>query len=132
MTDSPREQSDVPPEFLETVVNWLSIDDKIHDLTGTIKELKDQKKIHEENILAYLNITQQDFVQTLGGNLRKSTSVTKGALKTEYIQEAVKEITQNEEQATKLVHTIMQKRPVTERVYLKKCNKRKPRKKEVG
>ena len=47
------------------------------------------------------------------------------------VQEAVKEITKSEEQAHQLVNTIMQKRPVTERVYLKKCNKRKPRKKEI-
>ena len=121
MSDSDNEGKvleEVTEEFVEVVKSWVTIDDEIRKKTAEIKELKDERKEFETFILEYMD------------KLRKNKSNTKGGLKQESIQSTLLDITQDTNKAMEMTKRIMDDRPMTERVNLKRTKNRGQRKKK--
>ena len=70
----------------------------------------------------------ESVIDISDGKLRKNKSNTKGSLKQESIQNALLDITKDTGKAMEMTKYIMDSRPNTERVNLKRTKKRGPRK----
>jgi hypothetical protein len=113
-------------EFKQLVIKWLKLDESIKKDIIRMKEMKEEKKEYEELILGFMSKTNQDVLNiSTGGALRKTISKTKGALKQEYITNALSEVIKDKDKALILTESIMNNRPITERQYLKRTNPRK-------
>ena len=64
-------------------------------------------------------------INITGGKLRKNKSKTKTGLKPELIQSAIYDLTKDSAKAVQMTKYIMDKRPVVERVNLKRTLNRK-------
>jgi len=123
-------ETSVTNEFKDLVVNWVSIDDSIREYNSKLKELKDEKKSYEQNILNYLEKIGENVIEISDGKLRRNVSKTKGALKHEIIQSALTDCVNDSEKAFQMTNYIMNKRPIVERINLKRTRNRGPRKKK--
>ena len=113
-------------KFVENVKSWLRADDKVKELTIALKELKEEKKDLEEDILKYMNSSNQDTLNiSTGGTLRKSVSKTKSAIKQEYINQILTQFTKSQDEAQVITNAIITNRPLKERTYLKRNAPRK-------
>jgi len=121
-------QDSITMEFKELVVTWVTIDDSIRETNAKLKELKDEKKQFEQSILDYLEKIGENVIEISDGKLRRNVSKTKGALKHEIIQSALTECVNDSEKAFQMTNYIMNKRPVVERINLKRTKNRGPRK----
>ena len=132
MSDSEDDNTEtsVTNEFKDLVVNWVSIDDSIREYNSKLKELKDEKKSYEQNILNYLEKIGENVIEISDGKLRRNVSKTKGALKHEIIQSALTDCVNDSEKAFQMTNYIMNKRPIVERINLKRTRNRGPRKKK--
>jgi len=133
MSDSDNEGKvleEVTEEFVEVVKSWVTIDDEIRKKTAEIKELKDERKEFETFILEYMDKINENVIAISDGKLRKNKSNTKGGLKQESIQSTLLDITQDTNKAMEMTKRIMDDRPMTERVNLKRTKNRGQRKKK--
>ena len=110
----------VTEEFIEMVKAWVKIDDEIRNYAVKVKELKKDRKEYEEFILEYMETIGEKVINITGGNLRKNKSKTKSGLKPEHIQNVIYEQTKDSAQAVQLTKAIMDKRPTTEHINLKR------------
>jgi len=81
-------------ELTEKIIKYIKIDDSIKEKQKEIREqvkcLKKQKEDMEGYILGYLENVKQDFIKIEGtAKLTKTTSVSKGAIKTDNIKSSV-------------------------------------------
>ena len=118
----------VTNEFKDLVVTWVEIDDNIRKLNAQLKELKDEKKQYAQSVLEYLEKIGENVIEISDGKLRRNVSKTKGALKHEIIQSALTDCTNDPDKAFQMTNYIMNKRPIVERVNLKRTKNRGPRK----
>ena len=114
---------------LKSKINdWLDCDDKIKDLSSRIKKYKDAKKEREALIIKMITklgigdgkMDICDKKGTTRSRVYKHKSVTKGAIKGDIIKKALMEAIRDEKKVNQLVKKIENKRPVTERFYLKR------------
>ena len=107
--------------FIPTVVKWVKLDDQAREMTKAIKDIRQQKKSMEDDILSMMTAQEQDVLNlSTGGSLRRSTSKCKGGLKEEYIRDVLTQYI-NTDKATVITDAMMKNRPVQERLYLKRC-----------
>ena len=112
-------------EFVQIVVKFLKIDNRIKEIMTELKELKSERKQYEESVLDLMSKTNQEVLNiSSGGSLRKSVSKTKGALKQDYIAQILTEFTKSKEEAMVITEQLMTNRPLNERTYLKRTNPR--------
>tara|TARA_B100001248_G_C27289432_1_gene411716 strand:+ start:384 stop:794 length:411 start_codon:yes stop_codon:yes gene_type:complete len=121
------EEKPVSSEFKDLVVTWVEIDDNIRKLNAQLKEFKDEKKQYEQAVLEYLEKIGENVIEISDGKLRRNVSKTKGALKHEIIQSALTDCTNDPEKAFQMTNYIMNKRPIVERVNLKRTKNRGPK-----
>ena len=115
----------ISSQFIETVRQWVKVDDHIKTQTLSLRQKKEERKELESKILSIMKKTDQDVLNiSSGGTLRMSVSKTKSGLKEEYLKEVLSKFTNSPEEAVLMTKTIMADRPVTERVYLKRCQPR--------
>ena len=106
--------------FKQNVLKWINIDDKIREHRKVVKELNQQKKDFEENIITYLTQVDEDSIQIKDGFLKKSVTKSKEPLKKENIHSALIEITGDTSKATMLTEHILKSRKETEKISLKR------------
>jgi hypothetical protein len=123
---------EVTEEFVEVVKSWVTIDDDIRKKMAEIKELKDERKEFEVFILEYMDKVNENVIDISDGKLRRNKSNTKGGLKQEMIQTALLDMTQNTSKAMEMTKYIMDNRPTTERVNLKRTKNRGKQKKKAA
>ena len=123
---------EVTEEFVEVVKSWVSIDNDIRKKMAEIKELKDERKEFEVFILEYMDKINENVISISDGKLRKNKSSTKAGLKQETIQTALLDITQDQSKALEMTKYILDSRPMTERVNLKRTKNRTSKKKKNG
>ena len=123
---------EVTEEFVEVVKSWVSIDNDIRKKMAEIKELKDERKEFEVFILEYMDKINENVISISDGKLRKNKSSTKAGLKQETIQTALLDITQDQSKALEMTKYILDSRPMTERVNLKRTKNRTSKKKNNG
>lgn len=123
-------QKQITEEFVEVVKNWVKLDDEIRDYTSKLKELKNERKEFEEFILEYMSNINENVIEISDGKLRMNKSQTKTPIKEESIQNALFEITKDNEKSIQMTKHIMENRPSVERVNLKRTKFRKSKKKD--
>ena len=123
---------EVTEEFVEVVKSWVSIDNDIRKKMAEIKELKDERKEFEVFILEYMDKINENVISISDGKLRRNKSSTKAGLKQETIQTALLDITQDQSKALEMTKYILDSRPMTERVNLKRTKNRTSKKKKNG
>ena len=126
-SDTVEETKTVPSEFKDLVVTWVEIDNNIRTLNSQLKEIKEEKKQYEQSVLEYLETIGENVIEISDGKLRRNVSKTKGALKHEIIQSALTDCTNDPEKAFQMTNYIMNKRPIVERVNLKRTKNRGPK-----
>lgn len=124
-SESDKEEEEDPmkkitEEFVEVVKNWVKIDDEIRKRNVEIKDLKNEKKEFEGFILEYMGQINENVINISDGKLRLNKSKTKGPLKQDSIQKALFDITKDSNKAVQMTKYILDSRPVTERVNLKR------------
>lgn len=115
---------DIEKVFKEMVINWVKIDDKIRVINDELKDLKSEKKQFEDYILGVMDKMDEDTVTLSNGLLKKNVSQSKGSIKEELIQEAINEITKDADKAYEMTQYIIQKRPISEKIALKRTIRR--------
>ena len=69
------ESNKIPSDKLITSIkHWVQIDDKIRKLKNELKELNDEKKNHEEIVLAELSNMDEQVINISDGKLRKNVT----------------------------------------------------------
>nr|QFG74111.1 MAG: hypothetical protein [Megaviridae environmental sample] len=119
--------SEPQDEFVETVVKWLKLDDKIRSTAEKLKAYKADKKAHEEYILKHMDNMDEKVITVSSGKLRKNVSRTQGSIKQEYIEKTIQDYTNSPDKTKEMLDKIMEKRPRSEKTYLKRCRKRAPK-----
>ena len=118
-------QQQITNQFKEMVISWVELDDQIRSINAKMKELKNEKE-YEGKILDYLGSINENVIEITDGKLRRNVSKTKAALKQETIQTALEECVKDAEKASQMTHFILSKRPVVERINLKRTKNRGP------
>ena len=122
--NNPEIQSKVNDSFKKNVKKWLAIDDEIRTIRARTKELTNEKKDFEENILKHVEVVQEKEFLVPGGKLRKNVYKTKAPLSKESIQKALNDIIKDKTQVTTMTDHIIKSRPIVERVNLKRTKNR--------
>jgi len=110
----------VSPEFVNTVKEYLEIDDKMKDYKEKIKKLSGDKKKNEEFILNYLQTLDEKVIDVKDGRLRRNISKTQSPLKKELIQQTLTTLVGDAIKAQAMTNEIIKSRPFVERVTLKR------------
>ena len=118
--NNPEIQNKVDDSFKKNVKKWLAIDDEIRNIRARTKELTNEKKDFEDNILKHLEVVKEKEFLVPGGKLRKNVYKTKAPLTKESIQKALTDIIKDKTQATSMTDHIIKSRPIVERTNLKR------------
>ncbi len=121
-------QQKVTKQFRKNVMKWVELDDgvralkaKIKEINERVKELNSEKEQFEEPIINFLSQVNEDAVQLKdGGKLSKNVSKQKAPLKKEFIHKALVELVNDPNKAMAMTEHIINSRPVTEKVNLKR------------
>ena len=99
----------------------MSVDEKISEINKELKDLKADKKEAETEIISKMLEEEHEILGLRsGGKLKLYKSTTRGALKHELIEKALKELLKNGQKAEEVAKYILEQRPVVEKVKLKR------------
>jgi len=127
--DSETKKKDISQKFVNSIKNWVTIDDKIKTLRNEIKELTTEKKQYEELVISELDKMEEKVISITDGKLHKSVSKTQEPLKKETIQKSILNYIKDETKTKELMENMMNSRKVVEKVNLKRTKNREPKKK---
>ncbi len=125
-SDSAQEtvQHKVTKEFRKNVLKWLEIDDTIRAIRSKVKELNDEKKQFEDNIIKHLNEVNEEAIAVKDGKLSKSVSKLKEPLKKETIHKSLVELVGDSTKAMVMTEHIINNRKTTEKIRLTRTKTR--------
>jgi len=127
------EEAKVPEKTKDKIkrmmATWMLLDDKIKEMDKKKKEYRDKKKEQEQIIIDVMSKYEFDECNVKDGNskknkITKTVSKSRGTLKPDILKAGLIEVFKDEKKADLLVAKILDKRPVTERVYLKRTKER--------
>jgi hypothetical protein len=107
-------------DLKEMIINWLSLDDKIKEISTSVKDLNNEKKQFESYILDYMTKLNKPVIDTTSGKLIKDEKKTKKGLKEDIVTSALAEITGDKVKAAEFTKYIFDKRPEVEYIKLKR------------
>jgi septal ring factor EnvC (AmiA/AmiB activator) len=101
--------------FETNIQKWVSIDNQIKQLNDKVKQLKEEKNTLTENINNYVvsNNISNSTIQISDGQLRFVKTKETQPLTFKYLEKCLHEIIKNEEQVTKILEYIKNKREVS-------------------
>ena len=102
------------------IVEWLSLDDQIKSYNEVVKDLKEEKKQFESQILELMGTLKQEVILTDKGNLTRTVKESKEPLTPDLIKATLSEILKCTQTADTYTNQIMEKRKVKETVNLKR------------
>jgi hypothetical protein len=102
------------------IIEWLTLDDTIKVYKEKIKDITEEKKQFETQILDLMNELKQDVIITDKGNLTRNVTEKKGAITPELIKSTLSELLKCSETADVYTCTILDKRVTKENVALKR------------
>jgi hypothetical protein len=114
------ENENIIDDLKEMITNWLALDDKIKEISLSVKDLNLEKKQFEAYILEYMTKLNKPAINTTSGKLIKDEKKTKKALKEEMVVGALTEITGDKSKAAEFTKFIFDKRPEVENIKLKR------------
>ena len=107
-------------DLKEMIINWLALDDKIKEISATIKDMNLEKKQFESYILDYMTKLNKPTIDTTSGKLIKDEKKTKKGLKEDMVATALTEITGDKLRAAEFTKYIFDKRPEVDNIKLKR------------
>jgi hypothetical protein len=107
-------------QFKNLVCEWVKLDDIIRTKNNEIKEIKNDKKQIEEYILGCMDKLDENVIDISDGKLRVNKTKSKSGLNKNYLQESLANLTQDPTKATSMTKHILENRPTTERINLKR------------
>lgn len=121
--DAPQKMIHIDKEILKTlIVEWLALDDQIKSFRDTIKDITEEKKQYETQLLDLMSVLNQEIILTDKGNITRNVKESKGALTPELIKTTLTDILKCSETADTYTNHIMDKRLIKESVNLKRQN----------
>lgn len=109
----------------ELIVEWLALDDQIKTYRDTIKDMTDEKKQFEAQILEVMGTLEQETIITDKGNISRNVKESKSPLTPDLIKSALAEILKCTQTADTYTNQIMEKRTTKETVSLKRATTEK-------
>ena len=111
--------------FQQNIQQWVHIDNQIKNITETLKELREQKNSITNKINEHIETNQLSNVSVkIGdGRLRFVKVKETQQLTFKYLETCLREIIKNEEQVTKIVEYIKNKRDVSYVTEIKRLYK---------
>ena len=114
------EEDPVIDDLKEMIVNWLSLDDKIKEISVAVKDLNNEKKQFESYILDYMTKLNKPAIDTTSGKLIKEEKKSYKGLKEDMVANALTEITGDKVKAAEFTKYIYDKRPEVDNIKLKR------------
>jgi hypothetical protein len=124
-------QQKVTRAFRDNVLRWVEIDDDIRSIRAKVKELNDEKKQFEDQIISYLTKVDEESIIIKDGKLSKSVSKTQAPLKKETIHKSLVELVGDSTKAMTMTEHIINNRETTQKIRLSrtKTREKKPKSK---
>ena len=122
-------QQKVTRAFRDNVLRWVEIDDDIRSIRAKVKELNDEKKQFEEQIISYLNKVDEESIIIKDGKLSKTVSKSQAPLKKETIQKSLTELLGDSTKATAIAEHIINNRETTQKIRLSRTKTREKKQK---
>lgn len=111
----------VDKSVLKTLIlEWLALDDNIKSYRDTIKDMGEEKKQYESQILDLMNTLKQETILTDKGNITRNIKTSKGSLTPELIKTTLTNILKCSETADTYTNQILEKRVPKETINLKR------------
>lgn len=111
----------VDKSVLKTLIlEWLALDDNIKSYRDTIKDMTEEKKQYESQILDLMNTLKQETILTDKGNITRNVKTSKGSLTPELIKTTLTDILKCSETADTYTNQILEKRVPKESINLKR------------
>ena len=110
--------------FEKKIQEWVSLDNQVKELNDRIKLIKDQKNLVGKHILNHVEENNMNNANIRIGNeklkfVKISTSQT---VTFKYLEQCLSEMIKNEDQVTKIIGYIKQKREVKQQIEIKRFN----------
>jgi len=125
--DNTEQKKQVSNKFVDSIKNWVSIDDKIIKLNNQIKKIKDEIKLlsgekeqFEQVVLTELDKMEEKVISISDGKIRKTVSKSQKPLKKEDIHKTIYEYTKDEKKTSDIIDTMMKTRATVEKINLKR------------
>ena len=108
--------------FEKKIKEWVSLDNECKELNDKIKLIKDQKNLVGKYILNYVEENNMNNANIKIGNdklkfVRINTSQT---VTFKYLEQCLREMIKNEDQVTKIIGYIKQRREVKQQIEIKR------------
>jgi DNA repair ATPase RecN len=117
----------VSNKFVNSIKNWVAIDDKIRKINNEMKKYKDELKIltsqkqeFEKLVLDELDKMDEKVISISDGKIRKNVSKTQKPLKKEDIQKTIFEFTKDEKKTFDIIEQMEKTRQTVEKINLKR------------
>jgi len=107
-------------DLKEMIINWLALDDKIKEISATVKDMNLEKKQFESYILDYMTKLNKPAIDTTSGKLIKEEKKSYKGLKEDMVANALTEITGDKVKAAEFTKYIYDKRPEVDNIKLKR------------
>lgn len=112
----------------EKILQWIEYDDKIKLLASKNKKYKEAKNAQELQIMKLINflgldeekLDIRDDSKNVKCRVYQQKSISKGSIKEDIVKDALMEVIKDENRVSQLVSKIENKRPINERIYLKR------------
>jgi len=100
--------------FEQQLQQWVAIDNQMKTLNDRMKELRDKKNVLSQNINTHIetNNLSESSVKLSDGQLKFVKVKDTQQLTFKYLETCLREIIKNEEQVTKIVDYVKNKREV--------------------
>ncbi len=102
------------------ILRWFQLDDQIAELTGKIKELREEKQTLTKTIENFMSENNIGDIQTQGEKLKYCKSMTKKSHTKKSLQNTLETYFNNSHNAENAYNYIMDSRETVERVRLKR------------
>ena len=111
---------EISQKFVNSIKNWVSIDDRIKKLREEMKELNTEKKQYEEIVITELDKMEEKVIAITDGKLHKNISKTQEPLKKDIIHKSIMNYIKDEVKTKEIIDNMMKSRKVVEKVNLKR------------
>ena len=130
--DNKKEVSKLPTrELVDSIKNWVGIDDKIKKLNDEIKTLKNEKKEHEVVILQELEKMDESTIGISDGKLKKNVLKSQTPLKKDIIHKSIFEFLKDEKKTLDILDHMNKARPTVEKINLKRIKNREQKEDKI-
>ena len=100
--------------FENQIQQWVSIDNRLKQINENVKELREKKKVLEQNITNYAssNNLSNSTIQISDGKLKFANTKVQEPITFKYLEKTLNEVIKNESHVKLIMEHIKQKRNV--------------------